>query len=163
MEEKYCRNCLYARPLLTTTNADLVECKYEGPRLPDRWACDRWASQCFGGGWFLVTIDTPDGAYGYHYEDKYWDVFHCKELERAKHWDGYTEEDVGRLMSLPDTAEWELIVDKQRLFATFVTKDIVRCSKCKNTLDIRGVNAGRGDANFCPNCGRKMRNGRNES
>ena len=21
---------------------------------------------CFGGGWFLVTIDTPDGAYGYH-------------------------------------------------------------------------------------------------
>jgi hypothetical protein len=45
MEEKYCRNCLYARPLLTTTNADLVECKYEGPRLPDRWACDRWASQ----------------------------------------------------------------------------------------------------------------------
>ena len=55
---------------------------------------------CFGGGWFLVTIDTPDGAYGYHYEDKYWDAFHCKELERAKHWDGYTEEDVGRLMSL---------------------------------------------------------------
>lgn len=43
MEEKYCRNCLYARPLLTTTNADLVKCKYEGPRLPDRYACDKWA------------------------------------------------------------------------------------------------------------------------
>ena len=57
---------------------------------------------CFGGGWFLVTIDTPDGAYGYHYEDKYWDLFDCKELEKAKHWDGYTEEDVGRLLSLPD-------------------------------------------------------------
>ena len=56
---------------------------------------------CFGGGWFLVTVDTPEGAYGYHYEDKYWDMFHCKELEKAKHWDGYTEEDVGRLMSLP--------------------------------------------------------------
>lgn len=55
---------------------------------------------CFGGGWFLVTIDTPEGPYGYHYEDKYWDIFHCKELEKAKHWDGYTEEDVGRLMSL---------------------------------------------------------------
>jgi len=55
---------------------------------------------CFGGGWFLVTIDTPAGPYGYHYEEKYWDMFHCKELERAKHWDGYTEEDVGRLMSL---------------------------------------------------------------
>lgn len=55
---------------------------------------------CFGGGWFLVTIDTPQGAYGYHYEDKYWDMFKCKELEKAKHWDGYTEEDVGRLFSL---------------------------------------------------------------
>lgn len=55
---------------------------------------------CFGGGWFLVTIDTPDGAYGYHYEDKYWDIFHCKEIERAEHWDGYTEKDAGRLMSL---------------------------------------------------------------
>lgn len=56
---------------------------------------------CFGGGWFLVTVDTPDGPYGYHYEDKYWDMFNCKEIECAKHWDGYTEEDVGRLMSLP--------------------------------------------------------------
>jgi hypothetical protein len=55
---------------------------------------------CFGGGWFLVTIDTPAGPYGYHYEDKYWDLFDCEELEKAKHWDGYTEEDVGRLMSL---------------------------------------------------------------
>lgn len=55
---------------------------------------------CFGGGWFLVTVDTPQGAYGYHYEDKYWDLFKCKELNKAKHWDGYTEEDVGRLFSL---------------------------------------------------------------
>lgn len=46
MEEKYCRNCLYARPLPTTTNADLVECKYEGPRYPDLYACDKWASRC---------------------------------------------------------------------------------------------------------------------
>jgi hypothetical protein len=55
---------------------------------------------CFGGGWFLVTIDTPEGQYGYHYEDKYWDLFDCKSLYHAKHWDGYTEEDVGRLLSL---------------------------------------------------------------
>ena len=30
------------------------------------------------------------------------------------------------------------------------------CSECGNTLDFSGVNAGRGDANFCPNCGAKM-------
>lgn len=55
---------------------------------------------CFGGGWFLVTIDTPEGSYGYHYEDKYWDLFDCEELPLAKHWDGYTEQNVDRLLSL---------------------------------------------------------------
>ena len=31
-----------------------------------------------------------------------------------------------------------------------------KCSKCGNILDFDGVNCGRGDANFCPNCGVKM-------
>ena len=31
------------------------------------------------------------------------------------------------------------------------------CSECGNTLDFDGVNAGRGDANFCPNCGAYMK------
>lgn len=57
---------------------------------------------CFGGGWFLVTVDTPEGAYGYHYEDKYWDYFDCEEIPRAKHWDGYTDKDVKRLWSLTE-------------------------------------------------------------
>lgn len=35
-------------------------------------------------------------------------------------------------------------------------KNIVKCSICGNTLDMDGVNAGRGDANFCPNCGAQM-------
>lgn len=35
-------------------------------------------------------------------------------------------------------------------------KHIVKCPKCGNFLDMRGVNAGRGDANFCPNCGAQM-------
>lgn len=55
---------------------------------------------CFGGGWFIVGIDTPEGSYTYHYEDKDWDLFDCVELPAAKHWDGHTEEDVTRLLSL---------------------------------------------------------------
>lgn len=55
---------------------------------------------CFGGGWFIVGIDTPQGSYTYHYEDKYWNWFECEELPVAKHWDGHTEEDVTRLLSL---------------------------------------------------------------
>jgi len=56
--------------------------------------------ECFGGGWFIVGITTPQGDYTYHYDAKYWDIFDCTELETAHHWDGHTEEDVTRLFSL---------------------------------------------------------------
>lgn len=57
---------------------------------------------CFDkdGEWFIVGVDTPEGSYTYHYDKKYWDYFKCPELEVAKHWDGHTEEDVTRLLSL---------------------------------------------------------------
>lgn len=56
---------------------------------------------CFGGGWFIVGIDTPEGSYTYHYEDNYYSLFDCEELRCGKHWDGHTEKDVTRLLSLP--------------------------------------------------------------
>lgn len=62
--------------------------------------CD--GEECFGGGWFLVGINTPEGPYTYHYELKDWDLFNCKELDKAPEWDGHTDEDVKRLLSLPD-------------------------------------------------------------
>ncbi len=55
---------------------------------------------CFGGGWFIVGIDTPEGSYTYHYENKYFDLFDCEILDYGKHWDGHTEKDVTRLLSL---------------------------------------------------------------
>lgn len=61
---------------------------------------------CFGGGWFIVGIDTPEGSYTYHYEDKYFSLFDCEELERGKHWDGHTEKDVTRLLSLEQEPRW---------------------------------------------------------
>lgn len=33
---------------------------------------------------------------------------------------------------------------------------VYRCNQCGNFLDFDGVNVGRGDANYCPNCGAKM-------
>ena len=33
---------------------------------------------------------------------------------------------------------------------------LYQCSACNNYLDFRGVNAGRGSANYCPNCGARM-------
>ena len=37
-----------------------------------------------------------------------------------------------------------------------IDKHTVQCSLCHRYLDLRGVNAGRGDANYCPSCGAKM-------
>lgn len=68
---------------------------------------------CFGGGWFIVGIDTPEGSYTYHYENKYWEMFDCVELPRGKHWDGHTEEDAEtRLMSLNPEPQWILCSDR---------------------------------------------------
>lgn len=55
---------------------------------------------CFGGGWFIVGIDTPEGSYTYHYELKYWGLFECVEIQNGKYWDGHTDKDVDRLLSL---------------------------------------------------------------
>ena len=37
-----------------------------------------------------------------------------------------------------------------------IDKHTIQCPLCHRYLDLRGVNAGRGDANYCPNCGAKM-------
>lgn len=57
---------------------------------------------CFDedGEWFIVGVDTPQGSYTYHYAKEYWDMFNCQELEFGKEWDGHSEEDVVRLLSL---------------------------------------------------------------
>lgn len=68
---------------------------------------------CFGGGWFIVGIDTPEGSYTYHYENKYWDMFDCIDLPRAKHWDGHTEADAEtRLMSLNPEPHWIPVTER---------------------------------------------------
>jgi len=84
---------------------------------------------CFdsNGEWFIVGIDTPIGSYTYHYEKKYWDLFECQELECGKEWDGHTEEDVTRLLSLPNEQEkvLEIIMKRQVNIALLVTvKDV---------------------------------------
>jgi hypothetical protein len=70
---------------------------------------------CFGGGWFIVGIDTPEGSYTYHYENKYFDLFDCEVLDYGKRWDGHTEKDVTRLLSLPSAQP-----------------EIIRCKDCKH-------------------------------
>ena len=53
-------------------------------------------------GMFIVGIETPDGQATYHYDvDPYWDMFDCKELDRAPEWDGHTSDDaIARIATL---------------------------------------------------------------
>lgn len=46
-------------------------------------------------------------SYTYHYEDKDWDLFRCKEVATAPEWDGHTDKDVERVLSLSDDeSDW---------------------------------------------------------
>ncbi len=49
---------------------------------------------CFGGGWFIVVAMLPTGQISNHYEMKDWDLFQCKEQDKAETWDGHAEKDV---------------------------------------------------------------------
>ena len=102
---------------------------------------------CFGGGWFIVGVDTPEGSYTYHYENNYYSLFDCKELKRGKHWDGHTEKDVTRLLSLPS-------VQSERETATWIIDcgypQHCWCSNCNHRFDLFDPKS----IHFCPNCGR---------
>lgn len=39
---------------------------------------------------------------------------------------------------------------------SFWSKNTAKCSLCGNYLDMNGVNGGRSDAKYCPNCGARM-------
>lgn len=54
-------------------------------------------------GMFIVGINTPQGQASYHYDiDPYWDMFDCREMERAPEWDGHTPtEAIDRIAALP--------------------------------------------------------------
>lgn len=117
---------------------------------------------CFGGGWFIVGVDTPEGSYTYHYEAKYFDLFDCDILDYGKHWDGHTEKDVTRLLSLTSTeprkkGKWD-----------FMGWQMFQCSECKHVFTqdfLEGWKEYTYESHFppfCPNCGADMREGEEE-
>ena len=49
--------------------------------------------ECFGGGWFIVMANLPNGQISNHYELKDWDLFQIPEKEVADEWDGHTPQE----------------------------------------------------------------------
>lgn len=94
---------------------------------------------CFGGGWFIVGIDTPLGSYTYHYEEQYFDLFDCAELECGKHWDGHTEKDVTRLLSLTAVYPKAPVTCRDCKFSDEFEGDIWICRRYKEPFRVLAI------------------------
>lgn len=76
--------------------------------IVENFAARAWKSKLHADGtmyegMFIVGIETPDGQATYHYDvEPYWDMFRCKEVDRAPEWDGHTPdqaiERIGKLV-----------------------------------------------------------------
>jgi len=99
-------------------------------------------------GMFIVGIETPDGQATYHYDlNPYWDMFECKELDRAPEWDGHTPDDaIARIATLGRGTCHEVKIDRHYR----------GCSECGYRWEYMYAVGWQIGPNFCPNCGRKV-------
>lgn len=96
-------------------------------------------------GMFIVGIDTPEGQATYHYDiDPYWDMFECRELERAPEWDGHTPaqaiERIGKLEPVRHE-HWD---------------ENGRCTGCGNRAPFWCMASAYYASPYCQHCGAKM-------
>lgn len=90
-----------------------------------------------------------------HNQDIYSHNFHDDPID--KYTTAIIATDIDTLVHLPTIqpepkeGEW-ILYDKRFPWRTWY-----KCSNCGNYLDFSGVNGGRGDVKFCPNCGAKMK------
>ena len=122
--------------------------------FPERaWKARQHHDGTMYSGMFIVGIDTPEGQASYHYDiDPYWDMFECRELERAPEWDGHTQaQAIERIRKLEP-------VRHGRWLHTDAYPHRVYCSCCYRTIITNAELMYRYEipTNFCPNCGAKM-------
>ena len=49
---------------------------------------------CFGGGWFVVSVQLESGQVTNHYKLEDWALFQIDEVDEAPEWDGHSPQDV---------------------------------------------------------------------
>jgi len=47
----------------------------------------------FGGGWFIVVAQLPEGQISNHYKMEYWDMFQIPQVDRPPAYDGHTPQE----------------------------------------------------------------------
>lgn len=125
--------------------------------FPERaWKARQHHDGTMYSGMFIVGIDTPEGQASYHYDiDPYWDMFECRELERAPEWDRHTPaQAIERIRKLGPVRHGKWLKASGMLPPEYHEKE--RCSVCGNfALHDR---FGRIQlSSYCPNCGAKMK------
>lgn len=103
-------------------------------------------------GMFIVGIETPDGQATYHYDvEPYWDMFRCKEIDRAPEWDGHTpDQAIERIGKLVDCK-----TDRPTTKRDDAGGIYWRCTRCGafNRKDAVTDCCGVIPSRFCANCG----------
>ena len=98
MDELYRYRMLY-NALLANLLADL------GRPVHKSWR-HATGEECFGGGWFIVTMQLPTGQVSNHYKAEHWDLFRVPEQELADEWDGHTPEVAADRMERAARGDW---------------------------------------------------------
>lgn len=69
--------------------------------LPDiSWKSKKHSDGTSEDGWFIAGLETNYGQISYHQKELYWNLFNCKELEKAPEYDGHTPAKVLTILSL---------------------------------------------------------------
>ena len=109
-------------------------------------------------GMFIVGIDTPEGQASYHYDiNPYWDMFACRELERAPEWDGHTPaQAIERIGKLEPVRHGRWIQSK-------TVPSYHHCSRCRVPQKMEKSCNKYVFIHYCPYCGAKMQGGNDEA
>lgn len=129
--------------------------------IVENFAARAWKSKLHADGtmyegMFIVGIETPDGQATYHYDvEPYWDLFRCKEVDRAPEWDGHTPdqaiERIGKLVDCKtDRPTCYLDLTDVETYGNLKVR-IYECSKCGRTCEEIY-----GKYERCPYCGAEV-------
>lgn len=128
--------------------------------IVENFAARAWKSKLHADGtmyegMFIVGIETPDGQATYHYDvEPYWNLFRCKEIDRAPEWDGHTPdqaiERIGKLVDCkPDRPTCKNVADPY-------DGSYFECSRCGEKWELTCGSPADNHLNYCPDCGAKV-------
>ena len=129
--------------------------------IVENFAARAWKSKLHADGtmyegMFIVGIETPDGQATYHYDvEPYWNLFRCKEVDRAPEWDGHTpDQAIERIGKLVDCKPDRPTCKFKPAYGPDLMGEVslVECTACAWTIEPWIAYEFR----YCPMCGAEV-------